>query len=318
VRLVIERIIAPLGRRLDESSPMVDARLPDGSRVNAIIEPLAIDGPTLTIRRFGTKRFGVDDLVRVGAITAPVVDFLRAAVQARLNIIVSGGTGSGKTTLLNALSSFIPKADRIVTIEDAAELKLDQRHVVRLESRPPNLEGKGAIGIRELVRNSLRMRPDRIVVGECRGAEALDMLQAMNTGHDGSLTTIHANSARDALSRVETMVLMAGFDLPVRAIREQVSGAVDLIVQVARLRDGSRRVTGISEVVGMEGDVVTMQELVRYKQRGVDENGTVIGEFEPCGVQPNCLARFEELGVPYDPVTFQLASIPRREATWLR
>jgi pilus assembly protein CpaF len=318
VRLVIERIIAPLGRRLDESSPMVDARLPDGSRVNAIIEPLAIDGPTLTIRRFGTKRFGVDDLVRVGAITAPVVDFLRAAVQARLNIVVSGGTGSGKTTLLNALSSFIPKADRIVTIEDAAELKLDQRHVVRLESRPPNLEGKGAIGIRELVRNSLRMRPDRIVVGECRGAEALDMLQAMNTGHDGSLTTIHANSARDALSRVETMVLMAGFDLPVRAIREQVAGAVDLIVQVARLRDGTRRVTGISEVVGMEGDVVTMQELVRYKQRGVDENGTVVGEFEPCGVQPNCLARFEELGVPYDPVTFQLTSIPRREATWLR
>jgi pilus assembly protein CpaF len=318
VRLVIERIIAPLGRRLDESSPMVDARLPDGSRVNAIIEPLAIDGPTLTIRRFGTKRFGVDDLIRVGAITPPVIDFLRAAVQARLNIIVSGGTGSGKTTLLNALSSFIPKADRIVTIEDAAELKLDQRHVVRLEARPPNLEGKGAIGIRELVRNALRMRPDRIVVGECRGAEALDMLQAMNTGHDGSLTTIHANSARDALSRVETMVLMAGFDLPVRAIREQVSGAVDLIVQVARLRDGSRRVTGISEVVGMEGDVVTMQELVRYKQRGVDEEGTVIGEFEPCGVQPNCLSRFEELGVPYDPVTFQLASIPRREATWLR
>jgi len=318
VRLVIERIIAPLGRRLDESSPMVDARLPDGSRVNAIVEPLAIDGPTLTIRRFGTRRFGVDDLIRVGAVTPAVVDFLRAAVQARLNIIVSGGTGSGKTTLLNALSSFIPKGDRIVTIEDAAELKLDQRHVVRLEARPPNLEGKGAIGIRELVRNSLRMRPDRIVVGECRGAEALDMLQAMNTGHDGSLTTIHANSARDALSRVETMVLMAGFDLPVRAIREQVAGAVDLVVQVARLRDGTRRVTGISEVVGMEGDVVTMQELVRYQQRGVDAEGTVIGEFEPCGVQPNCLARFEELGVPYDPVTFQLPSIPRREATWLR
>ncbi|HEV2741134.1 MAG TPA: CpaF family protein, partial [Candidatus Elarobacter sp.] len=289
VRLVIERIIAPLGRRLDESSPMVDARLPDGSRVNAIIEPLAIDGPTLTIRRFGTRRFGVDDLLRVGAVTPPVIDFLRAAVQARLNIIVSGGTGSGKTTLLNALSSFIPKADRIVTIEDAAELKLDQRHVVRLEARPPNLEGKGAVTIRDLVRNSLRMRPDRIVVGECRGAEALDMLQAMNTGHDGSLTTIHANSARDALSRVETMVLMAGFDLPVRAIREQVAGAVDLIVQVSRLRDGSRRVVGVSEVVGMEGDIVTMQELVKYRQRGVDDDGNVIGDFEPCGVQPNCL-----------------------------
>jgi pilus assembly protein CpaF len=318
VRLVIERIIAPLGRRLDESSPMVDARLPDGSRVNAIIEPLAIDGPTLTIRRFGTKRFGVDDLLRVGAVTPPVIDFLRAAVQARLNIIVSGGTGSGKTTLLNALSSFIPKADRIVTIEDAAELKLDQRHVVRLEARPPNLEGKGAITIRDLVRNSLRMRPDRIVVGECRGAEALDMLQAMNTGHDGSLTTIHANSARDALSRVETMVLMAGFDLPVRAIREQVAGAVDLIVQVSRLRDGSRRVVGISEVVGMEGDIVTMQELVKYRQRGIDDDGNVIGDFEPCGVQPICLARFEELGVPYDLSTFQLTSIARKEPTWLR
>ncbi|MDB5072951.1 MAG: type secretion system protein [Candidatus Eremiobacteraeota bacterium] len=318
VRLVIERIIAPLGRRLDESSPMVDARLPDGSRVNAIIAPLAIDGPTLTIRRFGTKRFGIEELLAVGAITAPVLDFLRAAVEARLNVVVSGGTGSGKTTLLNALSSFIPKRDRIVTIEDAAELKLVQPHVVRLESRPPNLEGKGAIGIRELVRNSLRMRPDRIVVGECRGGEALDMLQAMNTGHDGSLTTVHANSARDALARIETMVLMAGFDLPVRAIREQVAGAVDIVVQVARLRDGSRRVTGVSEIVGMEGDIVTMQELVRYKQRGLDADGTVLGEFEPCGVQPNCLTRFEELGVAYDPVTFQLSPSKRAEALWLR
>jgi pilus assembly protein CpaF len=319
VRLVIERIIAPLGRRLDESSPMVDARLPDGSRVNAIVEPLAIDGPTLTIRRFGKKRFGVEDLLKVGAITEPVIDFLRAAVEARLNILVSGGTGSGKTTLLNALSGFIPKTERIVTIEDAAELKLDQPHVVRLEARPPNLEGKGAITIRDLVRNSLRMRPDRIVVGECRGGEALDMLQAMNTGHDGSLTTVHANSARDALARVETMVLMAGFDLPVRAIREQVAGAVDLVVQVARLRDGSRRVIGVSEIVGMEGDVVTMQELVRYNQRGVDGQGKVIGEFEPCGVQPNCLTRFEELGVEYDPVTFnQLTATARAEAAWLR
>ncbi|MFN2459237.1 MAG: ATPase, T2SS/T4P/T4SS family [Candidatus Velthaea sp.] len=318
VRLVIERIIAPLGRRLDESSPMVDARLPDGSRVNAIVEPLAIDGPTLTIRRFGTKRFGIEAMLKAGSVTEPVVDFLRAAVEARLNILVSGGTGSGKTTLLNALSGFIPKDDRIVTIEDAAELKLDQPHVVRLESRPPNLEGKGAITIRELVRNSLRMRPDRIVVGECRGGEALDMLQAMNTGHDGSLTTVHANTPRDALSRVETMVLMAGFDLPVRAIREQVAGAVNLIVQVARLRDGSRRVTSVSEVVGMEGDVVTMQELVRYHQRGVDSQGKVMGEFEPCGVQPNCLLRFEELGVAYDPVTFNASPSRRAEAAWLR
>ncbi len=318
VRLVIERIIAPLGRRLDESSPMVDARLPDGSRVNAIIAPLAIDGPTLTIRRFGTKRFGIDDLLAVGAVTAPVLDFLRAAVEARLNIVVSGGTGSGKTTLLNALSDFIPRRDRIVTIEDAAELKLAQPHVVRLESRAPNLEGKGAVMIRDLVRNSLRMRPDRIVVGECRGGEALDMLQAMNTGHDGSLTTVHANSARDALARIETMVLMAGFDLPVRAIREQIAGAVDVIVQVARMRDGSRRVTGVSEVVGMEGDVVTMQELVRYKQRGVDAQGTVLGEFEPCGVQPNCLTRFAELGIAYDPVTFHAAPAGHAEPAWLR
>jgi pilus assembly protein CpaF len=318
VRLVIERIIAPLGRRLDESSPMVDARLPDGSRVNAIVPPLSIDGPTLTIRRFGTKRFGIDDLVRVGAITEPVLDFLRAAVEARLNIVVSGGTGSGKTTLLNALSSFIPRRDRIVTIEDAAELKLVQPHVVRLESRPANLEGKGTIAIRDLVRNSLRMRPDRIVVGECRGGEALDMLQAMNTGHDGSLTTIHANTARDALARIETMVLMSGFELPVRAIREQVAGAIDLVVQVARLRDGSRRVIGVSEIVGMEGDVVTMQELVRYKQRGVDPQGRVLGEFEPCGVQPNCLTRFDELGINYDPVTFQASPAKRAEAVWLR
>ena len=318
VRLVIERIIAPLGRRLDESSPMVDGRLPDGSRVNAIIAPLAIDGPTLTIRRFGTRRFGVDDLIAVGAITPPVLDFLRAAVEARLNIIVSGGTGAGKTTLLNALSSFIPKRDRIVTIEDAAELKLAQPHVVRLESRPANLEGKGNVSIRDLVRNALRMRPDRIVVGECRGGEALDMLQAMNTGHDGSLTTVHANSARDALARVETMVLMAGFELPVRAIREQVAGAVDIVVQVARLRDGSRRVTGVSEIVGMEGDIVTMQELVRYKQRGIDSQGKVLGEFEPCGVQPICLTRFEELGVAYDPVTFHRSPAKRAEAVWLR
>ena len=318
VRLVIERIIAPLGRRLDESSPMVDARLPDGSRVNAVIEPLSIDGPTLTIRRFGTKRLGIEELVSLGAITAPVVDFLRAAVEARLNILVSGGTGSGKTTLLNSLSSFIPRAERIVTIEDAAELRLNQPHVVRLESRPPNLESKGAITIRDLVRNSLRMRPDRIVVGECRGGEALDMLQAMNTGHDGSLTTIHANTPRDALSRVETMVLMSGYDLPVRAIREQAAGAIDLVVQVARLRDGSRRVTSVSEIVGMEGEVVTMQELVKYNQRGVDAQGKVLGEFEPTGVQPMCLRRFEEMGVTFDPVMFNASPVRRAEAAWLR
>ncbi len=279
VRLVIERIIAPIGRRLDESSPMVDARLPDGSRVNAVIEPLSIDGPALTIRRFGTKRLRVEDLVKVGAMTPAVVDFLRAAVEARQNILVSGGTGSGKTTLLNALSSFIPRAERILTIEDVAELKLDQPHVVRLEARPPNLEGTGGVTIRDLVKNALRMRPDRIVIGECRGGEALDMLQAMNTGHDGSLTTIHANSARDALSRVETMVMMSGYDLPLRAIRQQASSAIDLIIQVARLRDGSRRVTGVSEVIGMEGDSITMQELVRFQQRGLNAQGKVIGDF---------------------------------------
>ncbi len=318
VRLVIERIIAPLGRRLDESSPMVDARLPDGSRVNAIIEPLSIDGPTLTIRRFGTKRMGIEDLIALGSITPPVVDFLRACVEARLNILVSGGTGSGKTTLLNTLSGFIPRAERIVTIEDAAELKLNQPHVVRLESRPPNLEGRGAITIRDLVRNSLRMRPDRIVVGECRGGEALDMLQAMNTGHDGSLTTIHANTPRDALARVETLVLMSGYDLPVRAIREQAAGAIDLVVQVARLRDGSRRVTSVSEVIGMEGDVVTMQELVKYHQRGVDSQSKVLGEFEPTGVQPNCLQRFEEMGVAFDPGLFNASPVRRAEAAWLR
>jgi pilus assembly protein CpaF len=318
VRLVIERIIAPLGRRLDESSPMVDARMLDGSRVNAVIEPLSIDGPSLTIRRFGTKRMHVEDLIQIGAMTAPVVDFLRAAVEARQNILVSGGTGSGKTTLLNALSSFIPRAERILTIEDVAELKLDQPHVVRLEARPPNLEGTGGVAIRDLVRNALRMRPDRIVIGECRGSEALDMLQAMNTGHDGSLTTIHANSTRDALSRVETMVLMSGFELPLRAIRQQVASAIDLVIQVARLRDGSRRVTGVSEVIGMEGDVISMQELVRYHQRGLSAQGKVLGDFESTGVQPNCLKRFEELGVHFDPVIFNTQTDARAEAAWAR
>ncbi len=300
LRLVIERIITPLGRRIDESSPMVDARLSDGSRVNAIIEPVAIDGTSLTIRRFGKRRLTTEDLIENGAVPRPVMDFLRAAVQSRLNCVVSGGTGSGKTTFLNVLSSFLPERERIVTIEDAAELLLNQPHVVRLESRPPNVEGTGEIRIRDLFRNALRMRPDRIIIGECRGAEALDMLQAMNTGHDGSLTTIHANGQRDALSRIETMVLMAGFDLPVRAIREQVASALDLVVHTARLRDGSRKVTGVSEIVGMEGEVVTMQEIVRFAQHGVDKENRVLGEFCYTGVQPTCLKRFAEYGIEYD------------------
>ncbi len=300
LRVVIDRIIAPIGRRVDEAAPMVDARLSDGSRVNAIIEPLALDGATLTIRRFGTRRLDVSDLLRLGAVNEPMVSFLSAAIRSRMNILVSGGTGSGKTTLLNILSNFIPADERIITIEDAAELLLGQPHVVRLESRPANIENHGEIRIRDLVRNSLRMRPDRIVVGECRGAEALDMLQAMNTGHDGSLTTVHANTPRDAMSRVETLVLMAGFDLPVRAIREQIAGALDLVIQTSRMRDGSRKVVSLSEVVGMEGDVVTMQEIVRYNQQGVNEDGTVIGNFEYTGVQPNALRRFDEVGIEYD------------------
>jgi pilus assembly protein CpaF len=300
LRVVIERMIAPLGRRIDESVPMVDARLPDGSRVNAIIEPLSLDGPTLTIRRFGKHRLTPDDLVNIGAIDGAMLDFLRAAVEARLNLVICGGTGSGKTTFLNVLSSFIPEGDRIVTIEDAAELKLNQSHVVRLEGRPANLQGAGEVRIRDLVRNALRMRPDRIIVGECRGAEALDMLQAMNTGHDGSLTTIHANSARDSLSRIETMVMMAGFELPVRAIRDQIASAIDLVVHIARMRDGSRKVVGVSEIAGLEGDIVTMQEIVRYKQRGLDKNNKVVGHFEFTGVQPDCLKRFSEFGVSFN------------------
>ncbi len=300
LRVVIERMIAPLGRRIDESVPMVDARLPDGSRINAIIEPLALDGPTLTIRRFGKTRLTPQALVDIGAIEEPMLDFLRAAVEARLNLVICGGTGSGKTTFLNCLSSYIPDGERIVTIEDAAELRLNQTHVVRLEGRPPNLQGAGEVRIRDLVRNALRMRPDRIIVGECRGAEALDMLQAMNTGHDGSLTTIHANSARDSLSRIETMVMMAGFELPVRAIREQIASAVDLVVHIARMRDGSRKVVGISEIAGLEGEIVTMQEIVRYHQRGLDKNNKVVGEFEFTGVQPECLQRFAEFGVSFD------------------
>ena len=300
LRTVIERIIAPIGRRVDESSPMVDARLPDGSRVNAIIEPLALNGSTVTIRRFSKKRLDMDDLVRFGSVPVDAVTLLKAMVEARLNIVVSGGTGSGKTTFLNILSNFIPEGERIVTIEDAAELSLGQDHVVRLESRPSNLEGKGAISIRDLVKNSLRMRPDRIVVGECRSGEALDMLQAMNTGHDGSLTTLHANTPRDALARLETLVLMAGFDLPIRAIREQIASAVDAVVQIERMRDGTRKCTSITEVVGMEGDIVTMQELIKYQSRGVDADGAVLGDFQFSGVQPHAARKFEEAGIHFD------------------
>jgi pilus assembly protein CpaF len=300
LRATIERIIAPLGRRLDEAQPMVDARLPDGSRVNAIIEPLSLNGATMTIRRFGTRRMTSADLITLGAAAPEILDFLRAAVEARLNIVVAGGTGSGKTTFLNVLSSYLPVHERIVTIEDAAELSLDQDHVVRLEARPPNIQGAGEIRIRDLVRNALRMRPDRIIVGECRGGEALDMLQAMNTGHDGSLTTIHANSPRDALSRLETLVLMAGFDLPVRAIREQVAGAVDMILQLTRMRDGTRKLTSVCEVVGLEGDVVTTQEIARFDQRGVDKDNKVRGSFIFTGVQPMCLGKFQEYGITYD------------------
>lgn len=314
LRLVIERIISPIGRHVDEAMPMVDARLPDGSRVNATIEPLSIDYPTITIRRFAKDRLKTDDLIAKGSLTPEMADLLRACVESRLNVVISGGTGSGKTTLLNVLSGYIPVTERIITIEDAAELQLHQEHVVRMEARPPNVEGRGAIPIRELVRNSLRMRPDRIVVGECRGGEALDMLQAMNTGHDGSLTTVHANSPRDCLARIETMVLMAGFEIPVRAIREQVAGAVDLIVQTSRLRDGSRKVTSISEVVGMEGDVVTTQEIVRYDQQGVDKEGRPTGTFAYTGVQPSFMHQFAEYGVSFE--VERLSNLTLAVAAW--
>ena len=314
LRTVIERIVAPLGRRIDESSPMVDARLSDGSRVNAIIEPLALDGSSITIRRFSKKRLGIQDLVNFGSIPKEAVGLLKAMVEGKLNIVVSGGTGSGKTTFLNILSNFIPNDDRILTIEDAAELSLSQEHVVRLESRAANIEGKGAITIRDLVKNSLRMRPDRIIVGECRSGEALDMLQAMNTGHDGSLTTLHANTPRDSLARMETLVMMAGFDLPIRAIREQIASAVDAVVQIERLRDGSRKCTSITEIVGMEGDIVTMQELVRYQQEGIDENGKVKGHFQYTGVQPHHMTKFEEAGVPFD--VRELSGLQPMRSAW--
>jgi pilus assembly protein CpaF len=296
VMRIIDRIIAPIGRRVDESSPMVDARLTDGSRVNAIIPPLSLVGPVITIRKFAASPFTTDDLIRFGTSTPDMFEFLRACVEARLNIFVSGGTGSGKTTTLNVLSSFIPNDERIVTIEDAAELQLRQEHVVTLESRPPNIEGKGAIPIRELVRNSLRMRPDRIVVGECRAGEALDMLQAMNTGHDGSLSTGHANTPRDMLARLETMVLMAGVDLPVRAIREQISSAVDLIVHQSRLKDGTRKIVNITEVQGMEGDTIVMQDVFVFEQTGVIE-GKIQGRLKPTGIRPKFVEQFEAQGI---------------------
>ena len=303
VMRIIDRIVAPLGRHIDESSPMVDARLPDGSRVNAIIPPLSLVGPSITIRKFAKTPFTVDDLIRFGSMTPEIAEFLKACVRARMNIIVSGGTGSGKTTLLNVLSSFIPNDERIVTIEDAAELQLRQEHIVVLESRPANIEGKGAVKIRDLVINALRMRPDRIVVGECRGAEALDMLQAMNTGHDGSLTTGHANSPRDILSRLETMVLMAGMDLPLRAIREQIAAAMDVIVQQARLRDGSRRVTNITEVQGMEGDVIVLQDIFVFEQLG-EEGGKILGRIKPTGIRPKFMNKFEEANIHLPPSIF--------------
>jgi pilus assembly protein CpaF len=298
LRRVIERIVSQVGRRIDESSPMVDARLPDGSRVNAIVPPLSVDGPSLTIRKFARDPFQAADLISLGSMSPQICQLLDACVQGRLNILVSGGTGTGKTTLLNVLSSFIPEDERIVTIEDAVELQLHQDHVVRLESRPPNIEGKGQIAIRDLVRNALRMRPDRIIVGETRGGEALDMLQAMNTGHDGSLSTVHANSPRDAISRLETMVLMAGVDLPVRAIREQVAAAIDVIVQITRLRDGTRRVTHVTEVHGMEGQTVTLQDVFGFDyEAGMNVDGRYLGTQKATGIRPRFVDRLQQYGI---------------------
>ena len=300
---VIDRIVSKVGRRVDESSPMVDARLPDGSRVNAIIPPLALDGPVLSIRRFEAD-LAVQQLIQNGTLTESMIRLLAGCVHARLNIVISGGTGSGKTTLLNALSSFVPADERIITIEDAAELRLNQEHVVRLETRPPNAEGRGEVMSRDLVKNALRMRPDRIIVGEVRSAEALDMLQAMNTGHEGSLTTIHANTPRDALARLETMILMAGTALPTRAMREQISSAIDVMIQIARLADGSRRVMSITEVTGMEGDVVTTQEVYRFRRRGITAEGQVVGQFEATGVRPLFVERLQVAGVELPPQMF--------------
>ena len=304
---VIERIVAPIGRRIDESQPYVDARLPDGSRVNAIIAPLSLTGPCITIRKFARRALTVDDLIGFGTWTRNAAEFLRLCVLMRKNIVVAGGTGSGKTTLLNVLSGFIPPTDRIVTIEDAAELRLAQPHVIRLEARPPNIEGRGAVPIRDLVRNALRMRPDRVIVGECRGGEALDMLQAMNTGHDGSLTTVHANSPRDVISRLETMVLMSGLELPSRAIREQIASAIDMVVHESRLSDGSRKVVCISEVVGLEGQQIVMQDIFEFKQTGLDDRGKVVGRFLPTGAVPTFFEHLKSRGLHIDPAVFDPA-----------
>ena len=301
---IIDKIILPLGRRVDADSPTVDARLPDGSRVNAIIPPVSIDGPTITIRKFKKDKLSIKQLIDYGSITANMAEFIRACVVSKFNIIVSGGTGSGKTTLLNVLSSFIPEDERIVTIEDAAELKLQQDHIVRLETKPPNSEGKNAVTIRDLVRNALRMRPDRIVVGEVRGGEALDMLQAMNTGHDGSLTTLHANSSRDALSRLETMCLMAGVDLPLKVIREQVAAAIDVIVQQARLKDGTRKVVTITEVSGMEGDTIVLTDIFKFEQTGIGQDGKIIGSLKATGIRPLFTPRLEAAGFKLGPEVF--------------
>ncbi|MFN9037892.1 MAG: CpaF family protein [Planctomyces sp.] len=294
---ILDRIVSRVGRRIDETSPMVDARLPDGSRLNAIIPPLALDGPSLTIRRFGSNPLTLEDLLKFGAFTPEMVMFLEGAMKARLNMIISGGTGSGKTTLLNTLSSFISNENRIVTIEDAAELQLQQEHVLRLETRPPNIEGRGRITATDLVRNALRMRPDRIIIGECRGGETLDMLQAMNTGHDGSLTTVHANNPRDAISRIETLVNMSGYELPMLAVRKQIASAVNLIIQASRLQGGSRKVTYITEVIGMEGDVIVMQDIFRFVQDGINDQGKAWGHFESTGVRPRCIEHMESSGI---------------------
>lgn len=294
---ILDRIVSRVGRRIDETSPMVDARLPDGSRLNAIIPPLALDGPSLTIRRFGSNPLTLEDLLKFGAFTPEMVMFLEGAMKARMNMLISGGTGSGKTTLLNTLSSFISNDNRIITIEDAAELQLQQEHVLRLETRPANIEGKGRITATDLVRNALRMRPDRIIIGECRGGETLDMLQAMNTGHDGSLTTVHANNPRDAISRIETLVNMSGFELPMAAIRKQIASAVHLIVQASRLQGGARKVTYISEIVGMEGDIIVMQDVFRFVQDGVNDQGKAFGHFESTGVRPRCVDTLEAHGI---------------------
>ena len=304
IRYVIDKIVTPLGRRIDESSPMVDARLPDGSRVNAIVPPLSLNGPVVTIRKFAVDPYTSEDLVGFGTVSQAGANFLEAVVKAKLNVLISGGTGSGKTTLLNVMSSFIPEGQRVVTIEDAAELRLSQAHVVRLEARPPNIEGRGEVTIRDLVRNSLRMRPDRIVVGEVRGGEALDMLQAMNTGHEGSISTIHANSPRDALARLETMVMMTGMELPSKAIREQVASAIQLMVHVGRMGDGSRKVTNICEIQGMEGNVIVLQDLFAFQQRGVGPAGKVIGELLPTGTVPRFMDRFAARGIKLSKETF--------------